>query len=277
MLALFSCVQETTPPAAESAAQRQPAAKTIFQPTCAAPSYPTPPPKTPPAIDSQCGLQGSGGEETNQNIAKNNFCATGTPKDVTITDFINLQTKVNDDPSIPFGDTSQGGRPKGPAVNRAPLQALGEGTLVRMQGYVLFDKAETAESVNCGTNVPDQPAYHDVHIELVETATNTDECSGIVSEMIPHHRPDSWTAENVQQLVTAKLPVRITGQLFFDSSHFSCLNDAGVGENPKRASLWEIHPIYKFEICGSNTCSDGTGWIPLDQWVNQGGHNPGKK
>jgi hypothetical protein len=277
MIALSSAAQETTPPAAQSAVRQQPIPKTPFKPACTAPSYPSPPPKTKPAIDSQCGLQGAGGAEANQNMTKNNFCATGTPTDMTISDFVNLQTKVNDDPSIPFGDTSEGGRPKGPAVDRTPLQPLGEGTLVRMQGYVLFAKQEGSESVNCETAVPNQGAFHDIHIELVDAATVTDECSGVVSEMIPHHRPDSWTAGNVQQLATAKLPVRVTGQLFFDSSHFSCLNDAGVRENPKRAALWEIHPIYKFEVCTSATCTDGTGWMSLDQWVSKNGHNRGTK
>ena len=239
-----------------------------FAPACISPSYPSPPPATQDAIDKVCDLQGSGGAETNQNIAKNNFCATGSPQDVTIEDFTNLQTQVNNDSSIPFGDSSRGGRPEGPATDRAPLQALGEGKLVRFTGYTLFGRQEGEESVNCGKSVPDQPAYHDIHIELVASVDVTDECSGIVSEMIPHHRPDSWTAENVQSVATAKLPMRVTGQLMFDSSHFPCQNGAGVGDNPKRVSLWEIHPIYIFEVCPNGTCSDGTGWVPLDQYVS---------
>jgi hypothetical protein len=214
-----------------------------------------------------CGIQGSGGAEANQNMAKNNFCASGAPKHMTIADFTQLQQQVNNNPSIPFGDSSQNGRPAGPATNRAPLQALGEDTLVRMQGYVLLARQEGEESVNCGTKVPNQDLYHDIHIELVGDATTTDECSGIVSEMIPHHRPDSWTADNVGKLITDKLQVRVTGQLMFDSSHVPCQNGAGVGDNPKRVSLWEIHPIYLFEVCPAD-CSSGTGWVPLDVWVN---------
>jgi hypothetical protein len=241
--------------------------KTAFAPACRTPTYPAPPPRTKPAIDSLCGLQGSDREEANQNTAKNNFCASGTPTDMTIDDLTDLQKQVEDDPSIPFGDSSQGGRPQGPAVDRAPLQALGEGKLVRMQAYVLFGKEEGAESVNCETAVPNQPAYHDIHIELVSAAGVTDECSGVVAEMIPHHRPDTWKADNVEQVAGAELPVRVTGQLFFDSSHFPCQNGAAFGDNPKRVSLWEIHPVYQFEVCSSGDCSSGTGWTPLDQWL----------
>ncbi|SRR5579884_2647187 len=273
-----SCVaQDTSSPAAQEMIKKPPVPPASFKPACAPPNYPSPPPKTPPAIDSQCGLQGSGGEEANQNMAKNNFCATGTPLDMTIDDFTNLQTQVNDDPAIPFGNGSQNGRPKGPATDRAPLQALGEGKLVRMQAFLVLAKPEGIESVNCGTAVSDTPAFHDIHIEFVSGPDVTDECSGVVGEMIPHHRPDSWTADNVHRVLVAKLPVRVTGQLFFDSSHFPCHNGSPVGDNPKRASLWEIHPIYQFEVCPTGDCSTGTGWQPLDQWVSSNQHKNGKK
>ena len=129
-ISVFACTaQNNPPPAAQDLAKKPPLpAHTTFTPACSAPTYPSPPPKVKPGIDSQCGLQGSGGEEANQNAAKNNFCATGTPTDMTIDDFTNLQTQVNNDPSIPFGNTSENGHPKGPAVDRTPLQALGEGS-----------------------------------------------------------------------------------------------------------------------------------------------------
>jgi hypothetical protein len=64
-------------------------------------------------------------------------------------------------------------------------------------------------------------------------------------------------------------PVRITGPLFFDSSHQPCRD--GKRPNPKRISVWEIHPIYQFEVCKNKAltaCDVGNDsqWIPLDQW-----------
>jgi hypothetical protein len=266
--ALGCAAQNTSTPAFQDLARKQPApAKTTFDPVCTMPAYPSPAPSVAPVIDSQCGLQGSAGEEANQNAAKNNFCVSGTPKVMTIQDFTNLQNQVDNDPSIPFGNSSKAGRPAGPATNRAPIQALGEGTLVRINAYVLFARQEGEESVNCGTAVANQSAFHDIHIELVGASNVSDECSGIVAEMIPHHRADSWAADNVEKAAKGNLPVRVTGQLFFDSSHLPCQNGAAIGDNPKRISLWEIHPIYQFEVCSSGTCSSGTGWVPLDQWV----------
>lgn len=253
-------------------------ARQKFTPVCSAPAFPSPAPAKALAIDSSCGITGSGGDESNQNAAKNNFCATGTPQPMTIAEMAQLQTQVANDPNIDFGDEDDPPRKKGPQVDRAPLQALGEGKLVSVLAYVLFARQEGAESVNCENNVPDQPAYHDIHIELVDSPTTTDECSGVVAEMIPHHRPAVWTADNVSKVSTAKLMVRVTGQLFFDSSHFPCENNQGVRDNPKRASLWEIHPIYKFEVCSAGTCTATSGkWVALDQWLKTPAAKKAKK
>jgi hypothetical protein len=70
----------------------------------------------------------------------------------------------------------------------------------------------------------------------------------------------------VEAVATAHLPVRVTGQLFFDSSHTPCVNEVPVRGDPSRASVWEIHPIYKFEVCTEGACDSGNGWVPLEQW-----------
>lgn len=246
--------------------------RATFKPVCVTPSFPTPPPKKRLGIDSQCGLTGAGtGPEGVQDSVKNNFCARGTPQKITIDYLKGLQAKVEQNPSINFGNENKGGRKKGPTTNRAPLRRLGEGKLVTIQAYVLIARQEGAESVNCGKNVPNDPLFHDIHISLVSSTDIDNECSGVVAEMSPHHRPDSWTHLNVEKVAREKLPVRVTGQLYFDSSHFPCSNgeSAGAG-NPKRISLWEIHPIYKFEVCTADC--DGAGkWLSLDEWANQSG------
>lgn len=235
--------------------------------TCPAPQFPQ---VAATAIDAVCGLAGSGGKETNQNKAKNNFCATGPANPIAVSDMVALQQKVQANKGINFGDPDAhplSSKP-GPAINRKPLVALGEGNEVALQGYVVIARQEGAESVNCGISktVPDEPAYHDIHINIVDAATNTDECSGVVVEMIPHHRPASWTAENVLSVAAKHLLVRVTGQLMFDSSHTPCVNGAVSNDDPKRASLWEIHPIYKFEVCPTGACANG-GWESLQDWV----------
>jgi hypothetical protein len=268
---LSACVLGTTALGAKRPPRRtKPAAGQLFRPACAKPSYPSPPPAAKPAIDTQCGINGAGtGPEGVQDSVKNNFCATGAPQAVTVASLTGLQAQAEKNPAINFGNENKGTRKKGPTNNRAPLRQLGEGKLVTLRAYVLIARQEGGESVNCGKNVPDQPAFHDIHISLVESPDVTEECSGVVAEMSPHHRPDSWTHANVEKVARDKLPVRVTGQLYFDSSHFPCSGGqpAGAG-NPKRVSLWEVHPIYKFEVCTANCDGAGT-WVTLDQWAQQ--------
>jgi len=258
------------PPRRAARTRQAPApARARFKPACPSPTYPSPPPAASPAIDSQCGLSGAGaGPEGVQDAVKNNFCATGaTPKAVTVADLTDLQARVEKNPSINFGSANKGARKKGPTTNRATLRKLGEGRLVTLRAYVLIARQEGPESVNCKTNLPDHPAFHDIHISLVASPDVTEECASVVAEMSPHHRPDSWTHANVEKVARAQLPIRVTGQLYFDSSHFPCAagQPAGAG-NPKRVSLWEVHPIYKFEVCTAGCDGEGT-WLPLDEWA----------
>lgn len=242
---------------------------TKFKPVCANPSYPTPAPKSSLGIDKLCGRAGSGsGPEGQQDMTKNNFCAKGTPQAITVADLTDLQAQVVKNTAINFGNENKGTRKKGPTINRAPLKKLGEGKLVTLKAFVLIARQEGGESVNCGKNVPEGALFHDIHISLVGSTDVEDECSSVVAEMSPHHRPDAWTHGNVEKVAKAKLPVRVTGQLYFDSSHFPCTGGQGPGAgNPKRVSLWEIHPIYKFEVCTKDCDAEGT-WLPLDQWAS---------
>jgi hypothetical protein len=254
----------------------QPAQKTPPEPSanlatwtqkCPNPHYPT---MVSTAIDdAPCGISGSGGKETFQNDAKNNFCAPDPPTPTTIAELIALQQKAQGE-NIPFGQAGpQTKHPlsaeSGPDQDRAAVEALGEGQQIVLQGFVNIARQEGGESVNCGKNVPNKPEFHDIHISIVQNQTDT-ECDGVVVEMTPHHRPAAWTATLLNQVAGKKLLVQVTGQRFFDSSHSPC-QKGGVHVNgdPLRASLWEIHPIYKFEVCPSGNCASG-GWIPLEFW-----------
>jgi hypothetical protein len=251
---------------AQGAPPAQTAPEAGFSQSCANPHFPI---DSPTAMDgTECGVSGNGGAETWQNDAKNNFCAAGPAKPITIADMVNLQKKVEQDDSIPFGNPRQHPLTStpGPARDRKPLVALGEGSQVVLVGYVRIARQEGAESVNCGTHVPNEPDYHDIHISIVQNSGDP-ECSGVVVEMIPHHRPAAWNQANVQAVSVAGLLVRVTGQLMFDSSHSPCSNGTSVRGDPARISLWEVHPIYKFEVCPQGDCSAG-GWVPLEAWKN---------
>jgi hypothetical protein len=86
--------------------------------------------------------------------------------------------------------------------------------------------------------------------------------------MSPHFRPEAWT--DLADM-TLKRPIRVTGPLFFDGSHKPCHDDKRP--SPQRTSVWEIHPVYQFEVCTSKTpnlttckITDNKVWMPLNDW-----------
>jgi hypothetical protein len=221
-------------------------------------------------IDAVCSEDGNAGTDTGKRLesnAKNNFCVDGDPIPISYDDFKNLQaasdnigglkTKLDTTRDPLFNILSAPGRPQ-----------IGEGSLVQFVGFVLdahFSNVGKGkgELVNC--KLPDE-ADNDIHIELMMDPADDDPCNGVTAEMSPHFRPETW-----DELVNLKIerPVRITGPLFFDSSHQPCRN--GKRPNPKRISVWEIHPIYQFEVCKDKTLTacdvrNASQWIPLDQW-----------
>jgi hypothetical protein len=213
-----------------------------FTQNCQAPKFPS---AEQTVADNSCPAAGNGGKEALQNQAKNNFCAPLPIFPISFQRLLNLQKKVEQDGTINFGSS-------GPTINRLQLRQIGEGRLVSLIGYVLIARQEGKESVNCGANVPNAAVRHDIHISIVAIRREQNECHSVVVEMSPHHRPAEWTAANVERLAALNVPVRVIGDLFFDSSHVPCEDDQRVGSNPARFSLWEIHPIYKFEVCTAN-------------------------
>jgi len=246
------------------------AAAITFSPSCTDPEFPS---AESTQIDSECGVEGIGTlADQAQNEQKDNFCGIGEPRSITIPDLAALQMDVQKGGDVNFGSVFNShplSKLPGPAKDRAPLVALGEGTQVTLTGFVLDAAGEGAEKVNCslGTKTKQDAALHDIHITIVDnSAANTNKCTGIVAEMIPHHRPDSWTPSVVLQVKASKRQVRVTGNLMFDSDHSPCNSSGPVGTDPSRVSLWEIHPIYKFEVCSTSDCSSGQGFVPLETW-----------
>ena len=203
---------------------------------------------------------------------KNNFCSTGAPVDISYDDLLQLETARQDvhDAQLPDAATRKEKLTNVITVNG---QNIGEGTLVRLVIHVMNSKyADTkdqfptsfGESVNCNRPSGEE---NDVHIVLGQQ-TNADECTSVTAEMSPHFRPAQWTPDNVKSV--GEHPVRVTGQLFYDSSHFIC--QPGNQPAPKRASLWEIHPVYAFEVCeltdiAQCEAAPESSWRPLDQFV----------
>lgn len=63
----------------------------------------------------------------------------------------------------------------------------------------------------------------------------------------------------------------VVGSLTYDNEHFVNDNPASPkSSQPKRFSLWEIHPITAFYVCPAGDGCDSTQvtqWVALENWV----------
>jgi hypothetical protein len=227
------------------------------------------------AIDRACPNEGARVEKWNdevwasnriQNAVKNNFCATGPTRTMTMSELVDLQHQA--EALREAGTIDYGGEEHLPA-DRASLRKLGEGTRVRFRGFILgaHDARPNffrgGESCNCNRR---GTRWNDIHMTLAESK-DAQACDGIVAEMSPHYRPALWH-EDMLGLASAR-PVVVEGQLFFDADHEPC--GSGKLGNPKRASLWEIHPVYELLVCRHERLEqcpldDPNAWVPLTKW-----------
>ena len=156
---------------------------------------------------------------------------------------------------------------------------LGEGDVVKITALILnahVSDCKTGENVNCSKS---GFSNNDIHIPLLDPTAqggrSQSECSSVTAEISPHFRPEVWA--NLDMNTPIKNVVRVTGPLFYDNSHKPCLHITQKSKGdaaPYRSSLWEVHPVYKLEVCLStnlgqcDVASDSTAvWIPYDKWV----------
>ncbi|MBI3681284.1 MAG: SH3 domain-containing protein [Acidobacteria bacterium] len=147
---------------------------------------------------------------------------------------------------------------------------VAEGSLVRLTGFIaqgLAPHPNTGESVNCRRTGPEN---NDFHISVAENASET-EFDGIVVEMVPQNRPKQWTIEKLLSARKQKRRVLIFGKLFYDNAHLVNADPAhSLSGQPKRFSLWEVHPITRFFVCTkpNNACSANNlpDWTPLEKY-----------
>jgi len=221
-------------------------------------------------IDGTCGPEGKTQDASNQaqNRAKNNFCATGDPIRVTFSTFLRLQQAAQDQ-NIPFGSGLNLPPDRTVLKDLATVGGtkIGEGTVVRIVAFIVdahYSNVSSGETVNCKLKGKEN---NDIHIMLGQSSSAA-ACDTVTAEMSPHFRPAAW--DQLPEL-NLRVPVRITGQLFFDGSHKPCKN--GSGPNPQRETIWEIHPLYAIDVCSNATlakCSatNDSIWTPLDQWLS---------
>jgi len=281
LIGLF-CVLAAASTCATAQAKKAPAATAPsgpFAPGCALPFTA----QTGLSIDKTCGLIGSAANdppEALQNKAKNNFCAVGQAATVTPAILLLLQ-KATEAAKVTFGSHAE--LPK----DRTALQkgfvvggiTYREGQLVKMAAFFIETHPadlSSGESVNC--DVKEDRLGNDVHMAL-GMAYGADECTSVTAELSPHFRPSAWNViaevkakdKTAKPEAIAQFPIRVTGQLFFDASHRLCENGKAEAGNPARQSAWEIHPVYKVDVCGAKTlaacdAANDSAWTPLEKW-----------
>jgi hypothetical protein len=160
-------------------------------------------------------------------------------------------------------------------ADRAKLRDLGrdgrrfsEGDLVALVGFLVGRaKANLAESANCHL-----PGASNNDFELwIARAPGASPYDAIVAEMIPQGRPVEWTLRTLHRLAIDGTQVQVVGQLMFDTEHVPNPRP-GAAPGLPRMSIWEIHPVTKFMVCGRGTGCDpaqAADWKPLKDLVNR--------
>jgi len=194
-----------------------------------------------------CPAQGCGGGDPSLNTKKNRLdLPVGEPQEFTFEDFTHLETERPGPGEYTPGD-------------RTEIEELGEDTYVALAGYMIGAHPGSPETCNC--KLSGEP-NNDFHITLVERKTDrlTD---SVVLEMTPKMRQTkpAWTLPKLHALLNDSNPpyVRVSGYLMLDTEHIS-------RSGGPRMTIWEIHPVTRFQVCSSTPakCASGTGWKDLN-------------
>jgi hypothetical protein len=195
-----------------------------------------------------CAEPGSADALVNQ--AKRRLPADTPSVRLTLDDFEDLQAQADDLVGQQVS-LDQAGRDKLRDLSLVSSdRTISEGDRVEILGFLIGlphrPKASGPESVNCRLR---GSAQNDFHVPVARHPEDT-EFEGIVVEMIPQDRPDGWTVSKLRRIAREKRPVVVRGQLFYDNLHVVNDDPDDVKSNqPKRFSLWEVHPVTEFHVC----------------------------
>lgn len=125
------------------------------------------------------------------------------------------------------------------------------GDAAEVTGYVYDVKVGGDESCNCHAR---DPQYRDTHIELVDSASETDESQCVIVEVTPRIRAlmakqgIDWSTDNLRNMFKGHY-VTVTGWMLFDVEHTrQAHNTAPHNRKDWRATCWEIHPVTSIKL-----------------------------
>ena len=225
------------------AGQAHPSSSVAATPA-AATAFPSVDPKPPPKFDSSwpCPPEGDATATSAADIALNrrkNRVDSGDFKPTTINSVLALQPPAG----ICGKKRSQWTPTQTKAIKKfegTPLVLEGFLALVKNQNNQLEGgRQEGQESCNCHG---DEDKFRDFHLWLLTAPGAPRGTASVVVEITPPvraHHPN-WTIDNLTAIANSGERVRVSGWLLFDQEH--CPE---VGKS--RGTVWEIHPIIKFE------------------------------
>lgn len=231
------------------------------------------------AMHSSCAPSGSekesGSDGWLRNLAKRWMALDTAPVALTVADFARLQKSADNDA------TSH-------KHNRAQLTlmdvhagaiAVSEGDRVSLSGFLnRVDDGAVVESVNCGISKSKTKDGRDIHINI-GPAPNGDEFAGVVVEIIPQLPVEDWPVKvahanakaALKRVMKAGLRVLAIGSLTYDNEHLvNAVKAHPKGGQPKRLSLWEVHPVLDLYVCPAGVCdptAPHTKWQRLSDWA----------
>jgi hypothetical protein len=195
----------------------------------------------------------------------------GTPKPMLFADFELLQASFR-----PWQGLAAADRAKFRQRTRVTKTEVGEGDVVEMTGFIVgTPAARRSDPANCLLVGEEKNTFR---INIARHKDDT-EFESIIVAMPPHRwegdknvpRNADWTLEKLRWVSRNGFEVKVAGQLFFDNKHLANSDPGEVVPNePKRLSVWEIHPVFAFQVCRRRSaiqCHDPkeAHWEPLEQ------------
>ena len=232
------------------------------------------------AMHSSCPPSGSeteaGSDGWVRNLAKRWMALDTAPVDLTVADFSRLQKNTDKNAAKQKRSRSQ--------LTLANIDAgaavVSEGDRVSLSGFLnRVDDGAVVESVNCGVSKARTKDGRDIHINI-GPEPNGDEFAGVVVEMIPQLPVEDWPVKvahasakaALKRVMKAGLRVLAVGSLTYDNEHLVNAQKAHrKGGQPKRLSLWEVHPVLDFYVCPAGVCDPTTPhekWQRLTDWAS---------
>lgn len=156
---------------------------------------------------------------------------------------------------------------------------LNEGEIDAVVGFIYYvEVTSTPETSNCKLTGDQNSDYHIAigfdpaiaqRLQNGETIDKQQlQQNSVIAEMTPHYRAQfhpEWVS--AQLISMAGSQVKATGQLMIDNQHYNASQDCGFAfaspDSTKcwRLSVWELHPVTRFQVCPSNQCTpDSADW-----------------